>query len=89
MEIIVVIALISALISALIQFGLYKLTKKKFAMFFLPIICGITPIFLLIRYGNYSFFSKEAGYSLIAIIIGIPASIGGLLAGIIISIKNK
>jgi len=44
-----VIVLLSDAIPFLIQFGLYKLTKKKFAAFFIPIACAILTIYLFVK----------------------------------------
>ena len=89
MDIILLLSVAAALIAALIQYGLYKITKNRDIIFLIPTILAIPTIFILIRYGNVSIFAKEAGYALAAMFFGVPAVIGSLCAGIYIKKSKK
>jgi glycerol-1-phosphate dehydrogenase [NAD(P)+] len=89
MDIILLLSVAAALIAALIQYGLYKITKDRDIMFLIPIILAIPTVFILVRYGNVSIFAKEAGYALAAMFFGVPAVIGSLCVGIYIKKSKK
>ena len=89
MKIILFLAIASALIAALIQFGLYKITKNRDIMLFIPVILAVPTIFIFVRYGNISILAKEAGYWLAAMFFGVPAVIGSLCSGIYIKKSKK
>ena len=67
---ILIIGLLSALITGLIQVALYKITKKKFTMFIIPVILAIPTIYFIIKYYHASLGSPEFGYGFLSMYIG-------------------
>ena len=78
-----------AIIAGLMQFGLYKLIKKKFIMVFIPVILTGIVIYWSVKYSGYSIFDSRSGYALIAWLFGIPAVLGSLLPIIMVNIKEN
>ena len=72
-----------ALMAGTFQVVLYILTKKKFTMVFIPLICIILSLIDIFKDSD-SFLSGIGAYY-----FGIPAAIGSFLAGIIIVLGKE
>ena len=79
---IIIIGVINTLMSAFLQVGLYERFKKKFFVFFVPLIHAIPIIFLFISEARN--WDGVWPLFIIAFFFSIPAFIGSLLTGFII-----